>query len=357
MVEFAGWSMPIQYESEGIVASHFHTRQKSSLFDVSHMAQLRITGKDRNKFLESITVADLSNLKPNSGTLSLITNAKGGIIDDTIITNRGDHIFMVVNAGCAMKDVAHMRQQLDNFKGEAKLEKIDRSLLALQGPASEKALAAVLGHDLSKLDFMNCLDATSGNIPNILVSRCGYTGEDGFEISVDHEHAIPLAKKLLENSDVHPAGLGARDSLRLEAGLCLYGHDIDETTSPVAASLLWTISKRRREEGGFLGAEHVQADIKSGTAQKRVGFIVQGPPAREGATIHHVQTDEVLGRITSGTHSPVLKKSIAMGYVHKDYSKIGTELVVKVRGKNYPLTVAKMPFVPTTYKKTAAVPM
>jgi len=356
MVEFAGWSMPIQYEGEGIIASHFHTRQKASLFDVSHMAQLKLTGKDRVKFLESVTVADVQGLKANTGTLSLITNAKGGIIDDTIITNRGDHIFMVVNAGCAQKDVAHLRQQIDSFSGDVQLEVLDRSLVALQGPLSEKVLANVVGKDLSNLGFMNCSDLSTDS-ENILVSRCGYTGEDGFEISVDHKDAISFARKLLADPDVHPAGLGSRDSLRLEAGLCLYGHDIDENTSPIAASLLWTIGKRRREEGGFLGSDIILPQIKAGTAQKRVGFLLTGPPAREGATVHDPKTDVQIGHITSGTQSPVLKKNIAMGYIAKEFSKIDTPITVKVRGKSYAGVVAKMPFVPTTYKKIAATPV
>jgi len=214
----------------------------------------------------------------------------------------------------------------------------------------------VLNKDLSNLGFMTCLDASVDGI-HLLVSRCGYTGEDGFEISVEHKDAIAFAKKLLSHQEVHPAGLGARDSLRLEAGLCLYGHDIDETTSPIAASLLWTIGKRRREEGGFLGSDIILPQIKTGPPQRRVGFLLEGPPAREGATLHDVQTDAVIGRITSGTQSPTLKKNIAMGYINKEYMKIDTAVSVKVRGKNYGGVVARMPFVPTTYKKIAAMPV
>eukprot|EP01117_Protostelium_nocturnum_P010207 TRINITY_DN3655_c0_g1_i1.p1 TRINITY_DN3655_c0_g1~~TRINITY_DN3655_c0_g1_i1.p1 ORF type:complete len:409 (+),score=165.63 TRINITY_DN3655_c0_g1_i1:155-1228(+) len=357
MVEFAGWSMPIQYEGEGILASHFHSRKHSSLFDVSHMAQLRFTGKDRLDFLESLVVGDIKGLAENTATLSLLTNEKGGIIDDTIITNRGDHIFMVVNAGCADKDIAHLRNQLSKYSGDVKLERIDRSLVALQGPTSEQVLSKIIGEDLSKLPFMSCKVGKVKGLPDILISRCGYTGEDGFEISVAHEGAVDFAKLLLKDPEVHAAGLGSRDSLRLEAGLCLYGHDIDENTTPIEASLLWTIGKRRREEKNFLGANVIIPQIKGGVERKRIGLIVNGPPAREGTTIHDPKSDEEIGKITSGTHSPVLAKSIAMGYVKTPFSKLGTEVNVKVRGKTYPAAISKMPFVPTTYKRIEITPV
>jgi len=353
MVEFAGWEMPIQYEGEGIVQSHLHTRAKAGLFDVSHMAQLRVTGKDRVKFLEGIAVAELAELPADHAKLSVYTNERGGIIDDTVISNRGDHFYIVVNAGCADKDIAHYKKQIAAFKGDVKLEVLDRSLIALQGPSAEKVLSALVREDLSRMPFMTNLDAKVDTIrspTSCTITRCGYTGEDGFEIAVEHDLAEALARKLLQHADVHPAALGPRDTLRLEAGLCLYGHDLNEDITPIEASLNWLIGKRRRAEGGFLGADVILRQLKDGVSKKRVGFEVQGPPAREGATIHD-KDDKEIGTITSGTFSPTLKKSIAMGYVATGSSKVGTAVNVKVRGKSYAAAVAKMPFTPTNYKR------
>jgi aminomethyltransferase len=321
------------------------------------MAQLRITGKDRVKFLENLVVADLQSLKPNHATLSVFTNEKGGIIDDTIITNKGDHFYVVVNAGCADKDIAHLAKQQKDFSskgGDVDFIRLDRSLIALQGPSSESILSKFVNDDISKMPFMTSKEMNINGIKGCYVSRCGYTGEDGFEISVEHGHAIQLAKTLLSYKDeLKPAGLGARDTLRLEAGLCLYGHDLNEDITPVEASLLWVIGKRRREQGGFLGSEKILGQI-NGTLpvlKKRVGFITQGPPAREGVTIHDKETNKEIGKITSGTLSPVLKKNISMGYIDTKYSKINTTINVKIRDKLYSGEVVKMPFVPTNYKK------
>jgi len=356
MVPFSGWDMPVQY-SDSIIDSHLHTRQQASLFDVSHMAQLRITGKDRIKFLESLTVADLQSLPETHAKLSVLTNEKGGIIDDTMITNRGSHVFMVVNAGCAYKDIPHLKKHAAAFnsKGlDVQVEQWDRSLLALQGPKAEGVLQSLVKYDLSKMPFMSAQEISVGGI-NCLVSRCGYTGEDGFEISVAHPDAIALAKLFLANNLVKPAGLGARDTLRLEAGLCLYGHDLEEHITPVEASLTWLIGKRRKEEGGFLGSDKILEQLKKPetVTKKRVGLIVNGAPAREHATIHHPaqKDDSVVGEVTSGTLSPVLKKAISMAYISTSLSKVGTEVSVKVRGKHHNATVSKMPFVPTNYKK------
>jgi len=355
MVEFCGWELPLQYGNEGIVSSHLHTRSKGSLFDVSHMAQLRLVGKDRIKFLESLVVADLKALPENHAVLSLFTNEAGGIIDDTIITNRGSHIHLVVNAGCADKDIAHLSNQVRKQQSQGldvQLERLDRSLLALQGPLSESILAKLVpNEDLSRMPFMSCREMNLVGNELCLVSRCGYTGEDGFEISVDHGNAIKLAKRLLSFEEIKPSGLGARDSLRLEAGLCLYGHDIDEHITPVEASLQWTIGKRRKQEGGFLGAEKILKQLNEGPSKKRVGLIVNGPPAREGATIHDKTNNNEIGVITSGSFSPILKQSIAMGYIQTPFSKLNTELQVKIRDKIHPGTVVKMPFVPSCYKK------
>lgn len=359
MVEFAGWEMPLQY-ADSIINSHIHTRQKAGLFDVGHMAQLRLSGKDRVKFLESLVVADLAELPIGSSKLSVFTNEKGGIIDDTVITNSGDYFYIVVNAGCADKDIAHLKNHLGKFSGDVKLEVLDRSLIALQGPAAEGVLTSLVANkeEITKMPFMTSkelkLEGINSN-GHLRVTRCGYTGEDGFEISVDHGNAVKLAKKLLAYGDgsiVKPTGLGPRDTLRLEAGLCLYGHDLDENITPVEGSLTWLIGKRRKEKGGFLGSDKILSQLKnpSPNIQKRVGFIFNGPPAREGATVHD-KSDKQIGRITSGTFSPILKQALGMGYVEAPFSKVGTEVVVKVRGKGYPSTVAKMPFVPTNYKK------
>lgn len=355
MVPYAGWEMPVQYE-DSITASHLHTRTKASLFDVSHMGQVSITGKDRNKFLEKLVGADVQGIAPGSAKLSLLTNEKGGIIDDTVITNMGDHIYMVVNAGCADKDYAHIGKHLADFQsqgGEASFAQVGRSLIALQGPLAVTTLSKLVEEDITSMPFMSAKKLKVGGF-DCLVSRCGYTGEDGFEISVAHEDIMTLTKMILSNEDVKPAGLGARDTLRLEAGLCLYGNEMDENIGPVEAGLGWTIAKRRREEGGFLGAETILARLKdpSLVKRKRVGFLVSGPPAREHVSIHPRGNDAVtVGEITSGTFSPVLSKGISMGYVDKELSKVGTELSAKVRGKLHNIVVTKMPFVPANYKK------
>jgi len=270
-----------------------------------------------------------------------------------VISNRGDYFYIVVNAGCADKDITHYRKQLAAFNakgGDAQLEVLDRSLLALQGPIAEKVLSSLVKIDLSRMAFMTNVNTEVASAGQCTVTRCGYTGEDGFEISVENKNAIALARKLLSNPEVHPIGLGARDTLRLEAGLCLYGHDLNDDISPVEGSLSWLIGKRRKADGGFLGSDVILRQLKDGVGKKRVGFEVQGPPPREGATVHAKNGDQI-GVMTSGTHSPSLKKAVGMGYVATPSSKIGTEVLVKVRGKSYPATVAKMPFVPSNYKR------
>jgi aminomethyltransferase len=359
MVPFAGWEMPLHYK-EGIVQSHLWTREKASLFDVSHMGQLRVTGKDRVKFIERLVVADVAGLAQGHATLSLFTNENGGIIDDTIIANKGDHIAIVVNAGCFDKDFEHIKKQLDIFKttekGDAKVEALysSHSLLALQGPLSEEVLKRMVAktdvEKVEKMKFMTGLPLTVENVP-VYVQRSGYTGEDGFEISIPNDKVEMVARKFLNHKEVLPAGLGPRDTLRLEAGLCLYGHELNEKITPKQAALVWTIGKRRREEGGFLGAEKILAELKGNVPSLRVGLIVDGPPARDGVTIHDPQSKKQIGYVTSGTMSPTLKKPIAMGYVDTAFSKVDTDIEVFVRGKYYPAKIVKMPFVPTRYKK------
>lgn len=350
MVEFAGWGMPVQY-TDSHISSHMHTRQHCSLFDVSHMLQSKVHGRDRVKFMESLVVADIAELKDNQGTLSLFTNDRGGIIDDLIVTNTDQsHLYVVSNAGCADKDSAHMKAKLAEFKAagfNVDLEFLDEALIALQGPSMSRVLQEGLRDDLKKLPFMFSALTSVFGVP-CRVTRCGYTGEDGVEISVSQSRVVELTEKLLSNPEVKLSGLGARDSLRLEAGLCLYGNDIDETTTPVEASLVWTIGKRRRQTKDFPGADIIVPQIKAKTQRKRVGLVSTGPPVRQHTPI--LSPDgKVIGEVTSGCPSPCLKKNIAMGYVDMGFAKNGTQIQVEVRKKAVPATVSKMPFVPTNY--------
>ncbi|KAJ9056920.1 hypothetical protein DSO57_1027682 [Entomophthora muscae] len=353
MVNFAGWSLPVKYEDLSVSDSHHHTRNPASVFDVSHMLQTKWVGKDRVDFIEKLVVGDIQALKEGTASLSLFTNETGGIIDDTVICKNKDHLYVVSNAGCAEKDWAHIQKHLQQYQdrgGDVDVEIIDtHSLLALQGPKAAKVLQNLVDVDLKEMNFMTSqILSLKGIICR--VSRVGYTGEDGFEISVPLPDSMDLTRILLENPDVKLAGLGARDSLRLEAGLCLYGHDLNEGISPVEATLLWTVGKRRRAEGGFLGAEVIQKHIKDGVSQKRVGLIVQGAPARENALILN-ENEEEIGKVTSGCPSPTLKKNVAMGYVPTSHSKAGQIVKVKVRNRIYPAEIVKMPFTPAKYYK------
>ncbi|KAJ1912956.1 hypothetical protein H4219_005403 [Mycoemilia scoparia] len=360
MVPFAGWSMPVQYSNMGALDSHLHTRKHASIFDVSHMLQMRFTGKDRVKFLESLVVGDIGDLPAGSGTLSLFTNEQGGIIDDTIITNQqsGDNgvIYVVSNAGRADVDLAHIRKHLEVFQkngGEVELQVIDdHSLVALQGPDSAKVLGELAGgKDLKDMAFMTGRWMDVAGV-KCHVARSGYTGEDGFELSIPSSDVVDLTRRLVGFKEVEFAGLGARDSLRLEAGLCLYGNDIDETTTPMEANLVWTVGKRRRQEGGFLGADIILPQIQAkGGNRRRVGLIVNGAPARAGSKILAEDGVTELGAITSGVPSPSLGKNVAMGYVKKGYQKSGTSLKVKVRSRVQDAQVVKMPFTPAKYHK------
>lgn len=355
MVPFAGWSMPIQYK-DSIMDSTVNCRQHGGLFDVSHMCGLSLKGKDCVTFLEKLVIADVKGLKPGTGSLTVFTNEKGGAIDDSVITKVTDeHIYLVVNAGCRDKDLEHIGKHLEDFKakgGDVSWHIHDeRSLLALQGPLAAPVLQFLTKDDLSKLYFgeFRTLDI---NGAHCFLTRTGYTGEDGFEISVPSENALDLAKAILEKSEgkVRLTGLGARDSLRLEAGLCLYGNDMEQHITPVEAGLNWAIGKRRRSEGGFLGADIILKQLADGPSIRRVGFFSSGPPARSHSEI--TSTDgEKIGEVTSGGFSPCLKKNIAMGYVKSGFHKAGTEVKIVVRGKPYEGVVTKMPFVPTKYYK------
>eukprot|EP01133_Synstelium_polycarpum_P017680 gene17680-21079_t len=354
MVPFCGWEMPLMYPT-GVLAEHMHCRTKSSLFDVSHMGQLRIHGRDRVEFLESIVVADLQALAPGSSKLSVFTTEEGGIIDDTMVTNAGDFLYVVVNAGCADKDIAHIRATMAAFVARGKdvtLELMDQhSLIAVQGPRTEAIVSELTNTPLDRMEFMTQRPLKFGGI-NTIVTRCGYTGEDGFEISVEDRDAVALAKMLLATGEdgVKGAGLGARDSLRLEAGLCLYGHDLNDKITPIEASLGWLISKRRKEAGGFPGAAVIQRQLKEGVRQKRVGVVVTGAPAREG-TILVDANNKPIGNVTSGTLAPMTKQAISIAYVDTEHSKLGTPIFASIRGRQMPAVITKMPFVPANYKK------
>lgn len=306
--------------------------------------------------MESLTVADIKELPLYSNMLTVFTNEKGGILDDLIISKQDQHLYVVSNAGCADKDLKHMQDQAKIFsrghQSVVKVEKIENeSLLALQGPKAERLLMDMAGgHDMRKFLFMESRKMTFKKKIDCLVSRSGYTGEDGFEVRVPSDKAAELAMRWLRKQDIKFAGLGARDALRLEAGMCLYGHDIDDTTTPVEAGLSWLIGKRRRVEGGFPGADVIMDQLKNGVERRRVGLIVEGAPAREGAIIFNEAGDKVIGKITSGCPSPCLKKNIAMGYVAHGSHKIGTPLKVQVRQRMQNAVVSRMPFVPSKYK-------
>lgn len=355
MVPFAGYSMPVQYSSEGIKASHLWVRSSAGLFDVSHMGQVRLRGKDAVSWLEGLVVADVAGLAPGTGTLSVLTTESGGIIDDTIISNLGDAtIGMVINAGCKDKDLAHMREHLSTARAAGKDVDIevldDAALLALQGPKAAAVLAELAPSlNLSTMAFMASESADVAGIP-CHVTRCGYTGEDGFEISVDNSQAVTLTETLLAHEAVHAAGLGARDSLRLEAGLCLYGNDIDETTSPVEAALTWTIGKRRRAEGGgFLGDSVIMKQLADGITRRRMTFVVEkGAPPRGHEKILNEAGEEV-GEVTSGGWGPSAGKALGMGYAKKPFNKTGTKLTIPLRGKEVAIQVVKSPVVKTSY--------
>jgi aminomethyltransferase len=362
MVPFAGYELPVLYKGEngGVMKEHLWCREegKASLFDVSHMGQIRWHGKDRAEFLEKIVVGDIKGLASGSGCLSLITNANGGIIDDTVITNAGDFIYMVVNGATKFGDMAHFKEQMELFDGDVSMEYLEDSmqLLALQGPGAAEAVAKILpdGFDLVNMAVMTGVDTTIDGVEGCRITRCGYTGEDGFELAMPAEYAVSIASKLLEDPIVNPTGLGARDSLRLEAGLCLYGNDIDGTTTPIDGALGWTIGppkSRRRMEGGFVGAEHIltpEGKFRK-SAKKRVGIIGMKAPARSHTEIYDATGEKLIGEVTSGTYSPCLKRPIAMGYVETGMHKPGTEIVLKIRNKMVNAEVTKMPFVESRY--------
>jgi aminomethyltransferase len=351
MVPFAGYEMPVQYPA-GVLREHLHTRASAGLFDVSHMGQAFLSGEDPSRALEQVTPADVIGLKEGMQRYGLLLNGQGTIKDDFMFTKLAGEadMYIVVNAGTKEDDYAYIA---DKLQGAATLTtRFDRALLALQGP---KAGAVLERHSpgIDALTFMQVVRATVAGAPAI-VSRSGYTGEDGFEISIEAHDAERVARALLGDPEVLPIGLGARDSLRLEAGLCLYGHDIDETTDPVEASLVWSIGKRRKTDKDFPAAEKIMQRVSNGAPRKRVGIRADGrAPAREGAEIAD-KNGRVIGRITSGGFGPTLNAPVAMGYVEKAFSADGTQVDLIVRGKPMPAAVAPMPFVPHRYKRVQA---
>ena len=357
MVPFAGYDMPVQYAT-GVLREHLHTRSNAGLFDVSHMGQIALHAKsgkveDAALALERLVPQDILGVAAGRQRYAQFTNEAGGILDDLMVANFGSHLFLVVNAACKAPDEAHLRA---NLSDTCVIEPLgNRALIALQGPKAESVLARLCA-DVQAMRFMDAGPRRVGGI-DCFVSRSGYTGEDGFEISVPAEQAEALATALLGSSDVLPIGLGARDSLRLEAGLCLYGHDIDTTTTPVEGALEWSIQKSRRNggarAGGFPGADKILAQLGKGAPRRRVGLKPEGrAPVREAAPLFADATSsEQIGAVTSGGFGPSINAPIAMGYLPSSHTASGGLVFAELRGQRLPLRVAPMPFVPNTYKR------
>ena len=357
MVPFAGYDMPVQYKL-GVMKEHLHTRAKAGLFDVSHMGQVIVTGADyaaAARALETLIPVDILGLAENRQRYGLFTRDDGGICDDLMLANRGDHVLLVVNAACKDADMAHLK----TLEPAVTVTPVtDRALIALQGPAAEEVLAA-LDPRAAEMAFMDVATLDLDGV-EAWVSRSGYTGEDGYEISVPEGAAQAIARRLLDHDAVEPIGLGARDSLRLEAGLCLYGHDIDTMTSPVEAALGWAIQKVRREggarEGGYPGAEVVMRQMRRGCDHLRVGLRPEGrAPMREGVELFaEPEGGKPIGRITSGGFGPSVETPVAMGYLPTDLSAVGTRVYGELRGKRVPVTVTALPFIPARFKHKPA---
>jgi aminomethyltransferase len=357
MVPFAGYEMPVQYAA-GVLKEHLHTRAAAGLFDVSHMGQIVLRPKsgevgDAARALERLVPQDILAVAPGRQRYAQFTNDAGGILDDLMVANFGDHLFLIVNAACKDADEAHLRAHLADICAIEPLT--DRALIALQGPKA----ADVLGRHAPTVKAMRFMDAGPHRVMGIdcFVSRSGYTGEDGFEISVPASEAERFATTLLTDPAVLPIGLGARDSLRLEAGLCLYGHDIDEATTPVEGALAWSIQKSRRaggaRAGGFPGADTILRQLDAGAPRRRVGLRAEGrAPVRENAPLYAGATStEPIGTVTSGGFGPSLNAPVAMGYLPATHAADGATVFAEVRGQRLPLRVAPMPFVPHAYKR------
>ncbi len=342
IVSFAGYEMPIQYP-KGIMGEHNHVRNAAGLFDVSHMGHIMIHGDDLAAKFEGLVVADLLELPENHMKYSLLTNPEGGVIDDLMITRVKGGLYLVVNASRKAVDLAHIQSYL----GKDRVEYLpSKSLLALQGPKAAPILSQLVP-GIDKLKFMTIAQTSIGGM-NAVISRSGYTGEDGYEIAIDAKDAEPVAQLLLKNQDVSWIGLGARDTLRLEAGLCLYGQELDETTTPIEADLKWTLGKRRRIEGNFLGEGIIKQQLQNGAARKRVCIRPDGRNiARGGAEIF--LDNKKIGVVTSGTFSPTLNAPIAMGYVETQFSQIGQAVQLSIRDQLVPAKISPAPFVPSRY--------
>jgi aminomethyltransferase len=356
MVPFAGYSMPVQYPL-GVMKEHIQTRQSAGLFDVSHMGQVILRAKngsveDTALALESIVPVDVAGLKEGRQRYGFFTDDNGGILDDLMIANRGDHLFVVVNAGCKDADLIHMQKHIGD---RVDIELLNRALIALQGPRAEDVLAS-LWVGARNMKFMDVQAAELAGV-ECIISRSGYSGEDGFEISIPTDNAVTITKHLLAHADCEAIGLGARDSLRLEAGLCLYGNDIDATTSPVEAAIEWGIQKVRREggarAGGFPGAKRILGELTNGTSRRRVGLKPGGKAPVRGHSKLFADSEGRLevGEVTSGGFGPSVDGPVAMGYVASDYTATGTQLYAEVRGKYLPISVASLPFITPTYKR------
>lgn len=345
MTAFAGWEMPVQYPA-GIVAEHRQCRERAALFDVSHMGQIELRGDRAAWMLESLAPADIVSLAAGKARYTFLTDEGGGILDDLIVSNAGDHLFAVVNAATREQDLSHLRAHL----GEIEVTEVaDSALVAVQGPAAVDVVGR-LCPAARNLKFMETMIADIMET-ECRVSRLGYTGEDGYEISMPEGRADGITRSLLAHPDCEPAGLGARDSLRLEAGLCLYGSDMDRDTSPVEANLLWAIPARRRREGGFPGADRILREISEGPSRKLVGMRPEGRTlARAGVEIR-AESGDILGKITSGGFGPTADGPVAMGYVEVGHALAGTRVYLIVRGKTLPATVVDLPFVRRNYKR------
>ena len=348
LVPFAGYAMPVSYPL-GIIKEHQHTRAEAGLFDVSHMGQLIISGHDASAALEALMPVDLEALDINQQSYALFTNENGGVIDDLMITRLEENkYYLVINAACKEKDISHLRINLQGLDIQV-LE--DQALLALQGPKAKDVMARYIDK-LESVGFMRGIDAKIEGI-GCYLNRAGYTGEDGFEISVKNADAEKLAKILLSQNEVEAIGLGARDSLRLESGLCLYGHELNEDITPIEAGLIWSISKSRRKggdkEGGFLGADKVLEQIQNGASIKRVGLKIEGRmSAREGVELRS-NAGDVIGEVSSGGFGPTIGSPVAIAFVKKEFAEAGTQLQALVRNKSLAAEVIKLPFVPQTY--------
>ncbi|WP_170341169.1 glycine cleavage system aminomethyltransferase GcvT [Ruegeria arenilitoris] len=345
LVDFAGWEMPVQYPL-GIMGEHKQCREKAALFDVSHMGQVILRGENVGEKLEALCPQAFATLPEGKARYGFFINADGGIMDDLIVSNAGDHFFVVVNAALRDQDIPHMRAHLD---GVEVTEIFDRALVAVQGPKAEDVVGA-LCPAARDLKFMETTVARINGV-ECRISRLGYTGEDGYEISIPEDKAIEVTRALLAHEDCEPAGLGARDSLRLEAGLCLYGNDIDQSTSPIEANLAWAIQKRRKEEGGFPGADRIQRELAEGPARKLVGIKPDGrAPARQGVEVQDLQGNTI-GQITSGGFGPTVGGPVAMGYVAAGHTEPGEQVNLIIRGKAQPAQIVALPFVKQNYKR------